>query len=171
MKDNTDPTAALAPHVTHRVAVSYIDKSREYYLERGHGNPYRWAYHEEVPFMPLPKPLAESRAGLVCTAMPSKEFDLERQVYSAPTDPPPEALYTQRLFWHKTATHTNDIESYLPVRRLNEYAADGRIGSLSPRFYGVPTQYSQRQTTELHAPAILEMCQEDQVDVALLIPL
>lgn len=157
--------------LAHRIAVSYIDKSREYYLERGYGNPYRWAYHEQVPFAPLSNPLAESRVGLVCTAMPTKELDRNRRVYSASTAPPPEGLYTKRLSWHKTATHTRDVESYLPILRVSEYVASGRIGSLSPRFYGTPTEYSQRQTKEHDAPAVLKMCQEDQVDVALLIPL
>ena len=38
---------------TQRVLVSYIDKSREYYLARGHANPYRWATHEDTPFASL----------------------------------------------------------------------------------------------------------------------
>ena len=33
---------------SHRIFVSYIDKSREYYLARGYGNPYRWAHHGRV---------------------------------------------------------------------------------------------------------------------------
>ena len=42
----------------HRMFVSYIDKSREYYLARGYGNPYRWAHHDDAPFTPPAKPLA-----------------------------------------------------------------------------------------------------------------
>ena len=53
-----------------RVFVSYIDKSREYYLAQGFGNPYRWAYNADVPFAPLPKPLAECRIGVVTTSSP-----------------------------------------------------------------------------------------------------
>jgi hypothetical protein len=53
---------------SHRVFVSYIDKSREYYLARGYGNPYRWAHHEDAPFAPLTKPLSQSRIALVTTA-------------------------------------------------------------------------------------------------------
>jgi len=45
-----------------RIFVSYIDKSREYYLARGHGNPYRWAHNENAPFAPLAKPLSQSRS-------------------------------------------------------------------------------------------------------------
>ena len=54
--------------------------------------------------------------------------------------------------------------------RMSALAA-GRLGSLSPRYYGVPTEYSQRRTIEQDAPAILELLRKDQVDVALLVPL
>ena len=43
-----------------------------------------------------------------------------------------------------------------------------RIGSVSARFYGVPTEYSQGRTRREDAPAVLAMCREDQVDVALI---
>jgi hypothetical protein len=51
---------------------------------------------------------------------------------------------------------------------LAEYAANGRIGSVSPRFYGVPTDYSQGNTSKRDAPKILEWAREDGVDVMLL---
>jgi len=35
----------------------------------------------------------------------------------------------------------------------------------------VPTDYSQRRTLEQDAPEILRRCREDEVDVALLVPL
>ena len=53
---------------TQRGFVSYIDKSREFYLAKGYGNPYRWASNPDAPFTPLAKPLAESRVALVTTA-------------------------------------------------------------------------------------------------------
>jgi hypothetical protein len=66
---------------------------------------------------------------------------------------------------------TNDPETYLPLARLAEHAAAGRIGSLNPRFYGVPTDYSQRLTLEQDAPQIEAWMREDGVDIALLVPL
>ena len=47
----------------------------------------------------------------------------------------------------------------------------GRIGSLAPRCHGVPTEYSQRRTTEEDAPEVLRLCREDGVDAAILVPL
>ena len=72
------------------------------------------------------------------------------------------------LGWDKEATHTDDVDSFLPINRLAEYAANGRISSASPRFYGVPTDYSQRKTSQSYAPQILEWCREDGVDALLL---
>ncbi|MBI5877246.1 MAG: hypothetical protein HZB53_06325 [Chloroflexi bacterium] len=158
----------------HRVFVSYIDKSREYYRARGSANPYRWAYHTDTPFVPLAKPLAECRIGLITTAaLPGDRRNVRervKQVYAAPAVVQP-ALYTEHLFWHKEATHTRDIESYLPIQRLAESAEAGVIGSPSPRFYGVPTDYSQRKTESEYAPAILAHCRADAVDAVLLFPL
>ncbi len=156
---------------SHRSFVSYIDKSREYYLARGHGNPYRWAHHHDAPFAPLAKPLSQSRVALVSTAALNQDRASLKEVYSAPTEPPPVAMYTAHRSWDKKATHTNDPESFLPVRRVAEFAASGRIGFVSPRFYGVPTDFSQRRTIEEYAPAVLDLCRSDAVDVVLLVPL
>ena len=155
----------------HRIFVSYIDKSREYYLARGYANPYRWAHHEDAPFANLSKPLSESRIGLVTTAALNKAGAELNGVYAASTDPPPVAMYTDHRSWDKKETHTRDVDSFLPIRRVSEFAARGRVRSLSTRFYGAPTQFSQRLTIEEHAPAILELCRADLVDIVLLVPL
>jgi len=173
-------------NAANRLFVSYIDKSCEYYLSHGYGNPYRWACYEDVPFSPLTKPLSNSRVGLVSTArlvgpdlIPDliSPAELFRQnpslqgVYTAPTVPPPVALYTDHLRWDKEATHTRDVETFLPIRRLQEFATAGRIRDLSPRFYGVPTDYSQRRIIEEYAPTVLDLYRADAVDVMLLVAL
>jgi hypothetical protein len=80
----------------------------------------------------------------------------------------PPRLYTAHLFWDKKATHTDDLDSFLPLNRLAERAAQGVIASVSPRFYGVPTDYSQGKTLRKDAPQLLKWCREDQVDAVLL---
>ncbi|MDD4998322.1 MAG: glycine/sarcosine/betaine reductase selenoprotein B family protein, partial [Syntrophales bacterium] len=75
---------------------------------------------------------------------------------------------TDDLSWDKQATHTDDVDSFLPLHRMSDMAAAGRIGSLSPRFYGVPTDYSQSNTIQRHAPQILAWCRQDGVDAVLL---
>ena len=46
----------------------------------------------------------------------------------------------------------------------------GRIGGLTPRFHGAPTNRSHRTTTETDAPELLRRCREDEVDAAVLVP-
>ena len=160
---------------SYRSFVSYMDRSREYYSAQGYAQAYAWAHHDEVPLTPLKKPLSQCRVGLVTTADRAKPAgdDEEarramRHPYAEPTSPPPARLYTEDLAWDKKATHTEDVDSFLPLHRLAELAAAGRIGSVSPRFYGVPTAYSQGQTISRFAPQILEWCREDGVDAVLL---
>ena len=158
----------------YRSFVSYIDRSREYYAAQGYSQPYAWAHHDDTPFTPLKKPLSECRVGLVTTA---GKMDTEtdgqgrrktRDLYALAANPAPARMFTADLAWDKVATHTNDVESFLPLNRLAEYASGGRIKSVSPRFYGVPTEYSQGKTSRRDAPKILEWCREDGVEVMLL---
>jgi D-proline reductase (dithiol) PrdB len=79
-------------------------------------------------------------------------------------------MFTNDLSWDKQATHTDDSESFLPLQALQQLADNGTIGSLNHRFFGVPTEYSQRKTG-LDADQIGEWCAEDGVDIALLVPL
>jgi hypothetical protein len=156
----------------YRSFVSYIDRSREYYAAQGYAQPYTWAHFQAVPFVPLRKPLSSCRVALVTTAGRKDSVGsgqlLPRELYANAADPVPARLYTNHLFWDKKATHTDDVDSFLPLRRLAEYAAEGRIGSVSPRFYGVPTDYSQNRTINQDALQILEWCREDGVDAVLL---
>jgi len=162
----------------YRVFLSYIDKSREFYSAQGYERPYSWARNDESPFTPLSKPLAESRLGLVTTSLHldlPDDTDQEAlplaSTFAAPLDPVPERLFTQNRSWDKDATHTNDLNSFFPIHHLQAAVGAGRIGSLSPRFYGIPTEYSQRRTHEADAPRLIELMREDNVDVAMLVPL
>jgi hypothetical protein len=48
--------------------------------------------------------------------------------------------------------------------------AVGRVGAVTPRFHGAPTNRSHRVTVETDAPEILRRCQEDGADAAILVP-
>ena len=163
---------------TQRAFVSYIDRTREYYAAQGYDRPYQWATHAEVPFAPLAVPLAECTVTALITAFPYHDRPPEdgvlrggKEVWSGSTAEVPERLYTDDLSWDKEATHTDDVDSFLPIRRLAELVESGRIGRLAPRFHGVPTDYSQRRTLEQDAPEILRRCREDGVDVVVAAPL
>ena len=163
---------------TRRTFVSYIDRTREFYMAQGYANPYQWAYFDEVPFKRLPGALSESRLTLITTASPLGEEGtaeagplISREVWAGPADAPPERLFTAHLAWDKETTHTDDLDSFFPIHRLQELVEAGRIGSLAARVHGVPTEYSQRCTIERDAPEILRRCCEDEVEAALLVPL
>jgi D-proline reductase (dithiol) PrdB len=159
----------------HRSFVSYIDRSREYYAAQGYDKPYEWPHYDSAPFTPLAKPLARTRVGLVTTGEKPKssgavtlEILLQRDAYAEASNPPPQSLSTDLLFWDKAATHTKDIGSFLPINQLNEAVAAGRVGSASARYYGIPTDYSKSRTLDSHAPRILQWCREDEVEAVIL---
>ncbi len=162
---------------THRSHVSYIDKSREYYAAHGYEQPYQWATNDDAPFTPLPKPLSECKVGAITTSY----FLPEDFVYRIPSDLPRrpyvadrsevERLNTQYLSWAKDETTTDDPESFLPLARLDEAVADGRVGSVSGRFYCLPTQFSHRQTQKRDTPQLIEWLREDEIDVVVMVPL
>jgi hypothetical protein len=171
LEDTVQPTLGVDP--AYRTYVSYIDKSREFYAAQGFADPYRWAHFQDVPFNRLRKPLSQSIVTLITTASLPGEGSAQGPaggVYSMPTDAPPATLFTDNRFWDKQATHTDDLDSFFPVHRLQELSNTGAC-ALAPRCHGVPTEYSQRLTTEEDAPEVLRRCQEDNVDAAILVPL
>jgi hypothetical protein len=164
------------------VPIPYMQRTRDYYLALGYGNPYRWAHFVEVPFAPLGTPLARARVALITTAAPFQPGAGDQgpgapynaaakfyQVYSAPTAGEPD-LRISHVGYDRRHTSAADINTYFPLARLRGAAAAGRIGSLAPRFHGAPTNRSHRVTMEIDAPELLRRCQEDGVDAAVLVP-
>jgi len=159
---------------SHRGFVSYIDKSREYYAAQGYDRSYEWAAFADAPFASLTKPLSECRVGVVTTGyFPDPDtvpyVTDHDQAYAAPLSAV-DLLAADKLSWAKDETHTNDTESFLPWRALQDAIDDRRLGSISPRFYGTPTVYSQRHTAQIDAPAIAKWMAQDHVDIAILVP-
>ena len=152
--------------------VDYMPRTRDYYAAQGYEKPYRWAHFDDIPFAPLAKPLAQCTATIVTTAMHARSYAKPyRRLYIGDLSSPPTSFYTDDLAWDKDATHTNDVDTFFPAKQLTKRVADGELGALAAHYYCVPTTYSQRQATARDAPRILESCQQDGVDVALLVPL
>ncbi|MEE8397558.1 MAG: hypothetical protein V3S89_01050 [Desulfobacterales bacterium] len=153
-------------------SVRYMDRSRIYYEAHGYEKSYRWAHHDSVPFARLAKPLKDCTVTLVTTAMPDASFSGDADVlHMGDMNHPPESFYTEERFWDKEATHTDDVDSFFPLRELARRVSEGSIGGLSDHYYCVPTEYSQRRTIENDAPAIVQSCIDEGADVALLLPL
>jgi hypothetical protein len=162
--------------------VPYIERTRHYYAALGFPAPYRWAENAGVPFHPLARPLRDVRVALVTTAALQRPGQGDQspgaayngaakfsQVYSAGTasDPALGINHVAIDFKHTTA---EDEGSYFPLAAMRRAAAAGRIGSVAPRFHGVPTNRSQRVTRDDYAPDVLVRCRADGVDAAVLVP-
>lgn len=152
--------------------VPYMTRTRAYYRALGYERDYVWATHAEVPFSRLSKPVSELKLALVTTANPlSWEEGQLKSVWSGATSQPPVALNTDDLAWDKDNTHTNDVETFLPIRSLQALVAAGEVGSLSDRYYGLPSEYSQQKTVNQDVPALKSLLLEDAVDAVMLVPL
>lgn len=161
--------------------ISYMQRTRDWYLALGYGNPYRWAHHHDVPFQPLAKPLDQCTVALITTASP---FDPAKgnqgpgapynaaakfyQVYSGDTSQDHD-LRISHVAIDRKHTSMTDSGSWFPLRLLRQAEAEGKIGKLARRFHGAPTNRSQRHTIEVDCPELLGRCKEDGVDAAILV--
>src|SRR5213593_2513909 len=165
----------------HDVPIPYMQRTRDYYQALGFPA-YRWAHFAEVPFTPLAKPLAASRVALITTAAPfqpgvgdqgpAAKYNAAAkfyQAYSDSTETIPD-LRISHVGYDRKHTTAEDPNTWFPLRQLQLAVKAGRIGALTPRFHGAPTNRSQRVTTETDAPELLQRCREDAADVALLVP-
>ena len=165
----------------HDVPIPYRQRTRAYYQALGFA-PYRWAHYTDVPFTSLTRPLAQARVALITTAAPYQPGVGDQgpgarynaaakfyKVYSDSTETIPD-LRISHVGYDRTHTTAEDPRTWLPLTRLQEAVKAGRIGALTPRFHGAPTNRSQRITLETDAPELLRRCREDGADVAVLVP-
>ena len=162
--------------------IRYIERTRSYYLGLGYENPYIWAHYIEVPFTPLQKPLNQSVLGLITTAVPynaarglqgpGAPYNATAKFYQ-PYQNSMEADIDLRIAHvgiDRKNANMKDSACWFPLAASKKAVQSGRVRALSPHFYGLPTNRSQRHTLEIDAPLILEMLRADKVDVAVLIP-
>ena len=161
--------------------IAYMERTREYYLALGYGNPYVWAYHEDVPFQPLKKPLSDSRVAIITTAAPYQPDNGDQgpgapynaktkfyAVYSGDTSVDHD-LRVAHVAVDRKHTSMEDSGCWFPLPALRRAAGAGRL-QLAPRFHGLPTDRSQEKTNGVYAAEILARCREDRVDAAILVP-
>jgi D-proline reductase (dithiol) PrdB len=162
--------------------IPYLRRTREYYQALGYGAPYEWAHYADVPFQPLRTPLSRCRVALITTAAPFRP---------GAGDQGPGAPYNARAKFFtvysgesaqdhdvriahvaidRTHTTAEDPGTYFPLPELRRRAVEGRIGSVAPRFHGMPTNRSHRITLEQDCPEIVSRCKADDVDAAILVP-
>jgi D-proline reductase (dithiol) PrdB len=162
--------------------IGYMARTRDYYAAIGYDTPYRWAHYTAAPFQPLKKKLSDSRVAIITTAAP---FDPARgdqgpgaaynggakfyTVYDGNTSKTHD-LRISHIAYDRTHTSAEDPGTWFPLPQLIRLAREGRIGEVTPRFFGAPTNRSHRVTIDTDAPEILQRCREDAVDAAVLVP-
>lgn len=162
--------------------VRYIERTRNYYLGLGYETPYVWAHYIQVPFAPLKKPLNQSILGLITTAVqfdaskgeqgPGAPYNAAAKFYEPYKSPINQKLDLRiaHVGIDRKNANMEESECWFPLAAARRSIETGRLRSLSPYFYGLPTNRSQRHTLEIDAPLILEMLRSENVDVAILIP-
>jgi hypothetical protein len=163
------------------VPIPYMQRTRDYYLALGYGSPYRWAHFVDVPFTPLGIPLQRARVALITTAAPFQPgvgdqgpgapYNAAAKFYKVYSDSAGSApdLRISHVGYDRKHTTAKDINTYFPLARMRDAVAAGRIGSLTPRFHGAPTNRSHRET-EADLAELLRRCREDGADAVVLVP-
>jgi D-proline reductase (dithiol) PrdB len=160
----------------------YLERTRTYYEALGYGAPYQWAHYADVPFHPLGKPLAQTRIAIITTAAPyhpgkgdqgpRAPYNAAAKFYAVYSGDAVEDhdLRISHVAIDRDHTTAEDAGTYFPLPELRQSAARGRIGSIAPRFHGLPTNRSHRVTLDVDCPEIVARCREDGVDAAILVP-
>lgn len=165
-------------HIAHtrQPPIDYIARTLAVYSDLGYPS-YRWVENEErPPWAPVTKPLAESRLGLVASggiyrrgqiAFHYRDDTSYREIDT--TTPTSELRATH--FAYDLTDARRDINVVFPLGTLRGLVGEGLLGGLGPRAYtfmgGI---YSARKMRDLLAPAIAARLVEDEVDLALLVP-
>jgi len=142
---------------------------------------YQWRRVDPVPWSRLSKPLSESRLGLVTTAgfvgPEDDPFDASIRGGDPSFRVLPERVRVEDLREHHRSESFDhrgiaaDPNLAFPIDRLRELVARGRIGSLAARhlsFMGSIT--APGRLVRDSVPEAARLLEEDDVDVALLVP-
>lgn len=142
---------------------------------------YRWRRIDPVPFAALARPIEECKVGLVSSAglaLPGMTpFDGtlrggDSTWRSIPSDADGAALidgHRSDSFDH--GGMNSDPELVFPLARLRELAAAGEVGAVAPRHASCMGAITATgRLVKETAPEIADRFVEDQVDVALLVP-
>ena len=140
---------------------------------------------QDIPWAPVSKPLSESRVSVVSTAGLSmrgdEPFDMEtekkRPSWGDPTwrrlsrDVTTDTIQAHHL--HIETSHLlQDLDVCFPVPLLRELAAEGVVGEVAPSHYSIMGFQGPdlRRLQQQSCGAIAEAMVEQQVDLALLVP-
>jgi glycine/betaine/sarcosine/D-proline reductase family selenoprotein B len=161
--------------------LAYMQRTRDWYLALGYGNPYEWAHNEDVPFSGLGRPIASSRVALVTTAAlfrpeagdqgPGAAYNGAAKfhdIWSHPVTPAPDVRISH-IAYDRINTTAEDPRTWFPLGALKQAEQSGRIGSLTTQVFGFPTNRSQRTNIEKDAPHLLQALADEGTQAAILV--
>jgi D-proline reductase (dithiol) PrdB len=165
--------------LTNRVAVQLF-KRLPWMAERW-ARRHRFVEAETVPWAPLRKPVRDSVVALVTTAgvhlrsdppfdMDDADGDASFRVIPSNVGPA-DLVITHRYYDHSAADRDPNV--VLPLDRLRELHAGGRVGGVAPRSYGFMGHIDGRHlATLVHvtAPEVARRLRDDGADAVVLTP-
>jgi len=142
---------------------------------------YKWRRIDPVPWTPLKKPLAESRLGIVSSAglsVPGQEPFNTKTKGGDPTfrEIPGGTNVTELQENHRSQSWDHrgvaqDKNLAFPIDRARELVQSGRVGSLCDRHVSVMGSITAPgRFVRDYVPQIAEILVQEEVDVALLVP-
>lgn len=162
--------------------VGYMQRTRDYYAALGYETPYRWAQFDTVPFQELRKPLSRANVALITTAArfdpalgeqgPGAPYNSSAkfyQPYAAPADGEPDVCISH-IAYDRAHTSGEDPGCWFPLKQLKSAVKAGRIGAVTPNFFGLPTNRSHKVTLQTDCPDLLRLVSEDGADAAVIVP-
>ena len=156
--------------------VDYIPRITAQNSGLGYGE-YRWLESEEAPnWVPLSKPLSESKLGLICTGgiyvtgQTAFHFKDDTTYRAIPTDVDTSELRATHFAYDLTDAR-KDINVVFPIEQLRTMINENSLGSLASNAYTLMGGiYSTRRVIEELIPALVDRVLADEVDVVLLVP-
>jgi len=153
-----------------------MDRTRAQYESLGY-TPYSWATNTDTPpWAQVTKPLSQSRLGLIATGgiyrVGQTAFTHHDDITfrAIPSDSDPVDLRATHFAYDLTDARS-DINVVFPIDPLRALAESGDIGELAPSFFAcMGGIYSQRRVGNELAPALVERCHADEIDLVLLVP-
>jgi D-proline reductase (dithiol) PrdB len=128
--------------------------------------------------MPLKKPLAQCKVGMVSTSGCYVSGDIayfhkeDASARSIPSDTPDSQLRFSHLTENYLTDARRDPNCVFPLRTLHRLVDDGVIGSLADTVFScMGANYSSKTTLEKIAPEMAERFLAQNIDAALVVPM
>ncbi|MEQ8861535.1 MAG: glycine/sarcosine/betaine reductase selenoprotein B family protein [Pseudomonadales bacterium] len=162
--------------MANRPPVDYIQRTREQYDALGYP-PYRWVYSDTPPpFVPLAKPLRQSRLGLIASGgiyrvgQIAFHFRDDLSYREIDVDTPVASLRATHFAYDLTDARA-DPNVVFPLETLRRCVREGLLGGLAQRaFTFMGGIYSSSKVRDVLAPALAQRLRAEAVDAVLLVP-